>query len=141
MAWFCLAWFGTAWHRNTVWHGMAPHRYALNLMGDTPTQRLRADRHDAPGISVDIAGPNATVSVVAWVKRDKKQDGRLRNNSYGFLAGVWGDSPTLKARQYAMYFDLGACNMEAGHGTRAGTPVYNHGLAAHVSNCGGATPG
>ena len=41
------------------------------------------------------------------------------------------------ARQYALYFDLGTCNGEAGHGGVR----YARGLAAHISNSGGATPG
>ena len=41
------------------------------------------------------------------------------------------------ARQYALYFDLGACNGEAGQGGIR----YARGLAAHISNSGGPTPG
>jgi hypothetical protein len=39
-------------------------------------------------LTTAIAGPDAVVSVVGWVKRPA---GSSRNNSYGFLAGVWGD--------------------------------------------------
>ena len=113
---------------------------ALNFTASSPTQRLRAERRDVPALTVDLAGPSATVSLVAWVKRPTG-----RRYSHGFLAGVWGDADGAKgathrpqsARQYAMYFDLGACNGEAGH---SGV-VYNHGLAAHIFDCGGATPG
>lgn len=119
-------------------------RFALNLTGGSAEQHLRAERHTAPAITTSIAGPDATVSMVAWVKRPAgvyRRDNQWLNNSYGFLAGVWGDTTALEARQYAIYFDLGACRAEAGHGTVKGTPVYHQGLAAHVSNCGGATPG
>ena len=131
--------------------------------------------------------------MVAWVKRPKghpKSPHQGNSTFYGFLAGVWGDVPLgpeqLEARQYAMFFDLGACNyykgtcirvtcthhtilpsrhaidtsssltstctartarvcnvvqQQQGKGAVAGTPGYNHGFAAHTSNCGGATPG
>ena len=61
------------------------------------------------------------------------------------MAGVWGDRDGGKpdhqgTRQYAIYFDLGACDSEAGKGKPPG-PVYHHGLAAHISSRGGPTPG
>ena len=50
---------------------------------------------------------------------------------YGFLAGVWGVSKLANdRRQYAIYFDLSACQGEAGHGSVA----YRRGLAAHMRN-------
>ena len=125
---------------------------ALDLRAESPTQRLRAARAAAPALTTGLAGPNAVVTLVAWVKRPATD--RRRNFSYsvphpssfrGFLAGVWGDAdgdkgarrPPQNARQYAMYFDLGACNGEAGHGG----VTYHHGFAAHISATGGATPG
>lgn len=79
------------------------------------------------------------------VKQPKGGTRRHQGTFYGFLAGVWGDVPLgpekLEARQYAMFFDLGACNFYKGKGAVAGTPSYSHGFAAHASNCGGSTPG
>lgn len=113
--------------------------YAADFRAASPTQRLRAPRSAAPALTSGIGGPNATVSMVAWVRRPSG------NYSYGFLAGVWGDGAGAsthpqRTRQYAIYFDLGACNGEAGRG-KPPEPVYHRGLAAHISNCGGPTPG
>jgi len=92
--------------------------------------RLRADRDAVPALTKDIAGPNATVSLVAWVKRPWLGVGS-HNFSSGCVAGVWGDTGLL-ARQYALYFNLGACFE---------SEMYRHGVAAHISDSGGATPG
>ena len=56
---------------------------AVNFTAASPTQRLRAVRSAVPALTTDLAGPEAVVSVVAWVKRPT---GR---HFYGFLAGVW----------------------------------------------------
>ena len=110
--------------------------YAADFTAASPTQRLRAVRSSAPALTSSIAGPNATVSMLAWVRRPSG------NYSDGFLAGVWGDGAGASkqhpqsTRQYAIYFDLGACNGEAGNG-KPPAPVYHRGLAAHISNCGG----
>ena len=101
--------------------------YSAEFQATTPSQRLRADRTAVPGLTIDIAGPNAVVSMVAWIKRTNMS----APFSKGFLAGVWGDT-AIEARQYAMYFDLGMCYS---------APIYNEGFAAHVSPTGGPTPG
>jgi hypothetical protein len=56
---------------------------AVNFTATSPTQRLRAVRSAVPALTTDLAGPEAVVSVVAWVKRPT---GRY---FHGFLAGVW----------------------------------------------------
>jgi len=89
------------------------------------SQRLYAARDDAPGITKAIAGPNATVTLITWMKLI---DGNLTE---GMMAGVWDEY--LKARQYAIFNNLGACYSNC--------PVYKGGLASHISNCGGPTPG
>ncbi len=103
--------------------------YSANFTAASPSQRLRAARADVPALTSELAGPNATVSLVAWVRRPA--NATAEPYSHGFLAGVWGDDAS-ETRQYAMYFDLGACYS---------APAYSHGFAAHVSNCGGPTPG
>lgn len=101
--------------------------YAAHFTAATPNQRLCAARESVPALTLDIAGPNATVSMVAWIKRVNLS----APFSNGFLAGVWGDT-AIEARQYAMYFNLGMCYS---------APVYHEGFAAHVSPTGGPTPG
>lgn len=101
--------------------------YAAYFPAASPDQRLRANRSSVPALTVDIAGPSAVVSLVAWVKRTNAS----APYSIGFLAGVWGDT-AIEARQYAMYFNLGMCYS---------SPVYHEGFAAHVSPTGGPTPG
>jgi hypothetical protein len=110
-------------------------KYAANFTADSPTQRLKADRSAVPALTSDIGGPNAVVSMVAWVRRPgmSVHHGVHSDGFYGFLAGVWGDFPLgpekLEARQYALFFDLGACNFFEGKGAVKGTPkcVVVHG--------------
>ena len=101
--------------------------YAAYFPAASPDQRLRANRSSVSALTVDIAGPSAVVSLVAWIKRTNAS----APFSSGFLAGVWGDTG-IEARQYAMYFNLGMCYS---------SPVYHEGFAAHVSPTGGPTPG
>ena len=56
---------------------------AANFTAASPTQRLRAVRSAVPALTTDLAGAEAVVTVVAWVKRPS---GRY---FHGFLAGVW----------------------------------------------------
>jgi hypothetical protein len=78
--------------------------------------------------ALDIHGPQAQVSVVAWVKREAK-------SSWQALAGVWGE--TQKKRQYCLF-------LNAPRGTRADEmvryPLANR-IHGHVSAIGGPTPG
>lgn len=101
--------------------------YAAYFSAASDDQRLRANRSSVPALTIDIAGPSAVVSMVAWIKRINQS----APFSKGFLAGVWGDTG-IEARQYAMYFDLGMC---------FSAPTYLNGFAAHVSPTGGPTPG
>jgi hypothetical protein len=105
--------------------------FSANFTAAAPNQRLRAERATVPALTVDLGGVSARVSLVAWVRRPVQQSNN-RSSFYGFVAGVWGDT-SMEARQYALYFDLGACNGDA--------PTYAHGAAAHISNVGGPTPG
>lgn len=63
---------------------------AVNFTASSPTQRLRAVRSTVPALTTDLAGPDAVVSIIAWVKRPS---GRY---FHGFLAGVWSatEAPT-----------------------------------------------
>jgi hypothetical protein len=90
--------------------------------------RLYASRDDAPALTKGIAGPNATVTMITWIKANAT-DGNI-SSIEGMVAGVWDEY--AKARQYAIFTDLGACST---------APTYRGGLAAHISNCGGPTPG
>jgi hypothetical protein len=94
--------------------------------GFNNSQRLFAPRAAVPALAAGIAGPNATVTFIAWVRRNASD----ALNSEGMVAGVWDEY--AKARQYALFTDLGACDT---------APAYDHGLAAHVSATGGPTPG
>ena len=78
--------------------------------------------------ALDIHGPEAQVTVVAWVKRIDKA-------SWQAIAGVWGE--TQKTRQYCLF-------LNAPRGTRADElkryPLQNR-IHGHVSAVGGPTPG
>jgi len=69
--------------------------------------------------ALNIHGPDARVSVVAWIKRDRKTNAQCE-----FIAGVWNE--TTKTRQYGLF--LGAMNSY-------------HRIVAHLSDTGGPTPG
>jgi hypothetical protein len=103
-----------------VW---GPHSASFPATPGNNSQRLYAPRAAAAPLTSGIAGPAATVTMVAWVKRSGP-------TFEGMVAGVWDEYAA--ARQYAIFTDLGACST---------APVYAHGLAAHISNCGGPTPG
>ena len=94
--------------------------------------RLFAPRDSAPAITEGIAGPNATVTLVAWVKLlpGRKAEGMVAGvwDEYGIVGGATG------ARQYAIFLNLGKCY--GNNGT-----LYNGGLAGHISDVGGPTPG
>lgn len=97
------------------------------LQHSNNSQRLYAARTTVPGLTAAISGPNATVTMVSWIYRSA-QDSSI--SSEAMVAGVWDEY--LKARQYAIFTDLGVCSS---------APVYQHGLAAHISPVGGPTPG
>lgn len=77
---------------------------------------------------LDIHGPDAQVTVVAWIKR-------LDTKVWQAIAGIWGE--TQKTRQYCLF-------LNAPRGTRADEmqryPLANR-IHGHVSAVGGPTPG
>lgn len=73
------------------------------------------------GPALDIHGPRAQVTVVAWLKR-----GRRSQNGCEAVAGVWGE--TQRKRQYCLFLNLGIWDSADQVG-------------AHVSAIGGPTPG
>lgn len=82
-------------------------------------QWLHVRRADGP--LLDLHGPEAQVTVVAWLKREK-----CRSNHCEAVAGIWGE--TDRVRQYCMFLNLG---------------IWQSGqqVCAHVSSVGGPTPG
>ena len=94
--------------------------------GGNESQRLFAARADAPALTEAIAGPGASVSLVAWVRRAA---GDFTDGG-NFVAGVWDEHTA--ARQYALFLQLSVCS---------GAPGYDGGVVAHISPVGGPTPG
>ncbi len=94
--------------------------------------RLFASRDSAPAITKGIAGPNATVTIMAWVSLPV---GKIAE---GLVAGVWDEygveGGKTGARAYAIFLNLGKCSPSNGS-------AYLGGLAAHISPVGGPTPG
>lgn len=84
-----------------------------------PKQWLSARRQDCPALN--IHGPKAQVSVVAWFKRYRKPEIECE-----FLAGIWDE--TRAKRQYGLFLDL---------------RIHNSAdqIAGHVSGLGGPSPG
>ena len=62
-----------------------------------------AFRWTGAALAAGIAGPNATFTLVAWVRRNASNDASVE----GMVAGVWDEY--ARARQYAIFTDLGAC--------------------------------
>ena len=97
--------------------------------------RLFASRADAPAITSGIGGPNATVTLIAFVSL-LESSGQLPE---GLVAGVWDEfgveGGSTGARQYAIFTNLGKCASSVTNNT------YHGGLAAHLSPVGGPTPG
>lgn len=94
--------------------------------------RLYASRDSAPAITKDIAGLNATVTIIAWVSIPKS------TIAEGLVAGVWDEFGVIGgktgARAYAIFLNLAKCSPSNGSS-------YAGGLAAHISPVGGPTPG
>jgi len=99
--------------------------------GANNSARLFAPRAAAPGLTSGIAGPAATVTLVAWVQLPP---GGVRGGP--LVAGAWDEYGAVGgrtgARQYALFLNLAACRS---------APEYPGGAAAHVSPVGGPTPG
>ena len=94
--------------------------------------RLFASRTSAPAITSGIGGPDATVTLLAWVSIPESV------TPEGLVAGCWDEygveGGSTGAREYAIFLNLGKCAPSNGS-------VYNGGLAAHISPVGGPTPG
>lgn len=78
--------------------------------------------------ALDIHGPKAQVTVVAWIKRERKQNWQA-------IAGVWDES--RKKRQYCLFLNA-AKQTDARTMTRVASRDLFQG---HVSAVGGPTPG
>ncbi len=72
--------------------------------------------------ALNAHGPNAEVSVIAWVKREAKKG----SNECEAVAGMWNE--TLRQRQYCLFLNLGIWDSAQQ-------------AAGHVSSIGGPTPG
>ncbi|MCW8129346.1 MAG: LamG domain-containing protein [Planctomycetota bacterium] len=82
-------------------------------------QWFNLPRAACPGLN--LRGPKAQVSVVAWIKR-----ATCANVHCEFIAGQWNE--TRAKRQYGLFLNIGL------HGNR-------NQVCGHVSNVGGPTPG
>lgn len=82
-------------------------------------QYLSIPRADCP--LLDVHGPNQAVTVVAWIRRERKSYRQCE-----FIAGQWNE--TNLGRQYGLFLDIPAYGQE-------------HKVSAHVSASGGPTPG
>src|SRR5690554_3289050 len=76
-------------------------------------------RGDCP--LLDVHGAGQTLTVVAWIRRDRKSWRQCE-----FIAGQWNE--TNLGRQYGLFLDIPAYGQE-------------HKVSAHVSSSGGPTPG
>ncbi|HEY3333463.1 MAG TPA: LamG-like jellyroll fold domain-containing protein [Capsulimonadaceae bacterium] len=79
---------------------------------------LAATADEAP--QLNIGGPDAAVTIVAWVKRERSAYGGCQ-----FVGGVWNEHG---GRQYGLFLNIGIW------GSREQ-------ICAHISSHGGATPG
>lgn len=80
-------------------------------------QWLCAPRSEAPAL--DIHGPDAQVTVVAWIQRGRKPETECEA-----VAGVWDE--THKHRQYCLFLDLrihDSAEQVGGHISAAGGPT------------------
>ena len=93
--------------------------------------RLFAPRASVPNLTEGISGPDARVTLLAWVSPAAHFEGGP------FVAGVWDEygvhGGVTGARQYALFLSLGACASSGAN--------YSRGLAGHISPVGGPTPG
>jgi hypothetical protein len=103
--------------------------------GPLQAQRLAAPRNSVPRLTA-IAGPNATVSVVAWL--------RVATNYKrgGFVGGLWDEGDA--ARQFALYMGpMARCRTPAGvvgHISADGGPPADIGhLACESAACGSSS--
>lgn len=101
----------------------APRSVALNS-----SARLYAPRSSAPALTEGIAGPDATVTLAAWVRFNTSGGSAAAGEA--MVCGVWDEA--FSARQYALFTDLAVCSR---------APQWAGGLGAHISPVGGPTPG
>ncbi|MCC5850733.1 MAG: LamG domain-containing protein [Verrucomicrobia bacterium] len=78
--------------------------------------------------ALDIHGPNAEVSVCAWIKRES-------DSPWQALAGVWDESRAK--RQYFLFLNARSRTLSE---STLRVPCQNR-IHGHVSDIGGATPG
>ncbi len=84
-------------------------------------QYFRIKREDCP--KLNLSGPQAQVSVVAWVKRARKENERACEA----VAGMWNE--TRKKRQYCLFLNLriyDSANQVCGHVSNLGGPTRGH---------------
>lgn len=79
---------------------------------------LYASAAEAPALN--IGGPDAQVTVIAWIKRESTGYGGCQ-----FIAGVWNEH---HRRQYGLFLNLGIWDS-------------SEQVGAHISSHGGPTPG
>lgn len=87
-------------------------------------------RKDCPALN--LRGKNAQVSVVAWVKREVKD-----NNECEAIAGMWNE--TQKQRQYCLFLNLGiwdSAQQVCGHISSMGGPTsgFQYCMDASIGN-------
>jgi len=95
-----------------------PRSLRFRAEGVLAASYLFATAADAPALN--IGGPGAQVSVVAWIKREPTS-----YRGCQFIAGVWNEH---HRRQYGMFLNLGIWDSAEQVG-------------AHISGHGGPTPG
>ena len=109
-----------------------PFAASFTSLSYNNSARLFAARDAAPAITKGIAGPDATVTIMAWVSLPV---GKIAE---GLVAGVWDEygveGGKTGARAYALFLNLAKCSPSNGS-------AYLGGLAAHISPVGGPTPG
>lgn len=108
--------------------GVPPERVAEGVFGPRALRFLAVDNLAAGHLvataaeapALNIGGPDACVTVVAWLKREPTSYAGCQ-----FIAGVWNEH---HRRQYGMFLNLGIWDSRQQVG-------------AHISSHGGPTPG
>lgn len=95
-----------------------PRSLRFRAVGPLAASYLFARAADAP--SLNIGGPGAAVTVVAWIKREPSAYPGCQ-----FIAGVWNEH---HRRQYGLFLNLGIWDS-------------SEQIGAHISSHGGPTPG
>lgn len=95
-------------------------------------QWLSIPRRKCPGL--DFHGPDARLTVAAWVKRDNRESAGCE-----FIAGIWNE--TERKRQYGLFLNLSiwdSAEQVCGHVSAVGgpTPGYRYSMSSSI----GATP-